>query len=168
MMPADRHPVLVAAVRERGERAVDARAQRLAQRLQRVRGDEQADRLLLDGEQLGLVELLAGIGGCRAAATPAAGGRSGAARRRLVLRSKIEPWPISASCWAFWPAACACSSTSSIPCGVAPVEPNAPHLISASIAFLLTVRLSTRSQKSHSEVNSPPSSRARLIASTAW
>ena len=54
-----------------------------------------------------------------------------------------------------------------MPLRVAPVEPNAPHLISASIAFLLTVRQSTRSQKSHSEVNAP-SSRARLIASTAW
>ena len=43
-----------------------------------------------------------------------------------------------------------------MPLRVAPVEPKAPHLISASIAFLLTVRLSTRSQKSHSEVNVPP------------
>ena len=75
---------------------------------------------------------------------------------------------MSASCWAFWPAAWACSSTASMPLRLAPVEPSAPHLISASIAFLLTARLSTRSQKSHSEVNSPPSSRARLIASTAW
>ena len=49
-----------------------------------------------------------------------------------------------------------------MPRRVAPVEPNAPHLISASIAFLLTARASTRSQKSHSEVNGPPSSRARL------
>ena len=54
-----------------------------------------------------------------------------------------------------------------MPRRVAPVEPNAPHLISASIERLLTVRQSTRSQKSHSEVNGPPSSRARLIASTA-
>ncbi len=38
-----------------------------------------------------------------------------------------------------------------MPLRLAPVEPSAPHLISASIAFLLTVRLSTRSQKSHSE-----------------
>ena len=82
-------------------------------------------------------------------------------------RSKIEPWPISASCWVFWPAACAESSTSSMPRRVAPVEPKAPHLISASIERLLTVRQSTRSQKSHSDVNGPPSSRARLIASTA-
>ena len=36
---------------------------RLAHGLERVRGDEQADRLLLDREQLGLLELLAGIGG---------------------------------------------------------------------------------------------------------
>jgi hypothetical protein len=93
-------------------------------------------------------------------------------------RSKIEPWPICASCCARWPAACAESSTSSMPRRVAPVEPNAPHLISASIDRLLTVRASTRSQKSHSDVNGPllprpagssplRSSRARLIASTA-
>ncbi len=81
--------------------------------------------------------------------------------------SKIEPWPISRSCWAFCPAPCACSSTISMPLRVAPVEPNAPHLISASIDFLLTVRQSTRAQKSHSDSNGPPSSRAALIASTA-
>jgi len=40
-------------------------------------------------------------------------------------------------------------------------------LISASIAFLLTARTSTRRQKSHSEANGPPSSRAPTIASTA-
>ncbi len=39
-----------------------------------------------------------------------------------------------------------------MPLRLAPVEPRAPHLISASIAFLLTIRPSTRSQKSHSEV----------------
>ena len=55
-----------------------------------------------------------------------------------------------------------------MPLRLAPVEPSAPHLISASIAFLLTVRPSTRSQKSHSEVKARPRSRARLIASTAW
>ena len=54
-----------------------------------------------------------------------------------------------------------------MPRRVAPVDPNAPHLINASIAFLLTARQSTRSQKSHRLVNSPPLSRARLIASTA-
>jgi hypothetical protein len=55
-----------------------------------------------------------------------------------------------------------------MPLRLAPVEPNAPHLIRDSIAFLFTVRLSTRSQKSHSEVKRPPVSRARLMASTAW
>ena len=54
-------------------------AQRLAHLLERVRRDEQADRLLLDGQQLGLVELLArdrrvrrGREGRRAAARVAA------------------------------------------------------------------------------------------------
>jgi hypothetical protein len=54
-----------------------------------------------------------------------------------------------------------------MPRRVAPVEPNAPHLIRASIDFLFTARPSTRSQNSHSDVNGPPSSRAALIASTA-
>ena len=54
-----------------------------------------------------------------------------------------------------------------MPLRVAPVEPNAPHLISASIERLLTARPSTRSQNSHSDVKSPSSSRAALIASTA-
>ena len=44
-----------------------------------------------------------------------------------------------------------------MPLREAPVEPNAPHLISASIAFLLTARPSTRSQKSHSDENGPSS-----------
>ena len=54
-----------------------------------------------------------------------------------------------------------------MPLRVAPVESKAPHLISASIAFLLTARPSTRSQNSHREVNGPSSSRAALMASTA-
>ena len=115
--------------------------------LERVRGDEQADRLLLGRQQLGALELLGRGSGrgwarrTRAAPLPAAGVAGS--------RSKIEPWPMSASCWAFWPAAWACSSTASMPLRGAPVEPNAPHLISASIAFLLTARLSIRAQKSH-------------------
>jgi hypothetical protein len=36
-----------------------------------------------------------------------------------------------------------------MPLRLAPVEPNAPHLMSASIAFLFTARLSTREQKSN-------------------
>ncbi len=49
----------------------------------------------------------------------------------------------------------------------APVEPNAPHLMSASIAFLFTARASTRAQKSQIDSKLPPSARAALIASTA-
>src|SRR5206468_2457523 len=47
----------VLAVAQRRERRVDRRAQRLAHLLERVRGDEEADGLLLDGQQLGLLEL---------------------------------------------------------------------------------------------------------------
>ena len=60
--------------------------QRGAQRLQGMRGDEQADRLLLDREQLRLLELLAGdrwVGGPREGrrrAVADAEGRAGAAR----------------------------------------------------------------------------------------
>ena len=54
-----------------------------------------------------------------------------------------------------------------MPLREAPVASKAPHLISASIELLFTVRESTRSQKSHSDVNGPPSSRAPLIFSTA-
>ena len=50
---------------------------------------------------------------------------------------------------------------------VAPVDPKAPHLMSASIARLFTARGSTRAQKSQIDSNGPPSSRAALIASTA-
>ena len=58
--PPDRHEVLVAALGQRRERAVHPRAHRLAQRFERVGGDEQPDRFLLGREQLGLVELLRG------------------------------------------------------------------------------------------------------------
>ena len=156
--PAGRHPVLVLARRQVGERAVDRLAQRLAHLLQRMRGDEQADRLLLDRQQLGLLELDVGIGGCAARRTPPPR-RCRSTPPPKSSESKIEPWPISRSCWAFCPAPCACSSTISMPLRVAPVEPNAPHLISASIDFLFTVRQSTRAQKSHSELE-----RAALLA----
>ena len=46
-------------------------------------------------------------------------------------------------------------------------ESKAPHLASDSLAFLLTAWQSTRRQKSQIDVNGPPSSRARMIASTA-
>ena len=120
------------------ERAVDRRAQRLAHLLERVRGDEQADRLLLDREQLGLVELLgrdrrvAGAANAAAAAPPPSpphrrGRRSSPGRSaRPAGPSARRPAPARAR--------------ASMPLRVAPVEPNAPHLISASIAFLLTAR----------------------------
>ena len=131
----------------------------LADRLERVRGDEQADRLLLDRQQLALVELLRRDRRVRRARTRDARRRR-LARRAVAARSKIEPWPICASCWACWPGALRLlEHREHALARVAPVEPNAPHLISASIAFLLTVRASTRSQKSHSDVE-----RAALLA----
>src|SRR5262249_43263985 len=56
--PPHPHEVLIPPFRQRGERTVHARAKRLAQRLQRMRRDEQPDRLLLPGKQLRLLELL--------------------------------------------------------------------------------------------------------------
>ena len=78
-----------------------------------------------------------GIGGCDGPRTPPPRRPS----RAAGPRSKIEPWPICASSCGFWPADWACSSTASIPCAEAPVEPNAPHLMSASIACLFTARV---------------------------
>ena len=130
---------------DRRQRAVDGERERLAHRLQRMRRDEQADRLLLDREQLVLVELdgrdrrpARRRGRRRGAADVAevedrAPGRSA----RPAAPSGRRPAPARARR--------ACRGASR------PVEPSAPHLISASIAFLLTARASTRSQKSHSE-----------------
>src|SRR3954463_8736464 len=53
-----RDPVAVLVVGQRGQRRVDGRPQRLAHLLERMRGDEEPDGLLLDGQQLGLLELL--------------------------------------------------------------------------------------------------------------
>ena len=47
------------------------------------------------------------------------------------------------------------------------MESRAPHLTRHSTARLLTARESTRSQKSQSELNSPPSALASRIAWTA-
>ena len=154
---ADLHPLAVALVDHLGGRAVGLDLQRLAHALERVLGDEDADRLLLHRQQLGALVLVD-----RDRRVGRRVERRGVGRRPASKRSKIEPWPICASCWVRWPAACAESSTSSMPLRVAPVEPNAPHLISASIERLLTVRASTRSQKSHSDVKSPVL-RARLL-----
>ena len=69
------------------ERAVHPGAQRILDLRERVRGEEGAERLLLEPQQLALVELL-GRGSARGA------GRDGArAPRRPPPRSKIEPWP---------------------------------------------------------------------------
>ena len=57
--PADRHPVAVAAGGELGEGAVGLGPQRRPDVLERVGRDEQSERLLLGGQQLGAVELLA-------------------------------------------------------------------------------------------------------------
>ena len=59
--PADRHPVAVAA-RRRAPPSVQSVAAASAgrERLQRMRGDEQPDRLLLGREQLGAIELRGG------------------------------------------------------------------------------------------------------------
>src|SRR3954466_6836292 len=53
-----RDPVAVLVVGQRGQRGVDGCPQRLAHLLERVRGDEEPDGLLLDGQQLRLLELL--------------------------------------------------------------------------------------------------------------
>ena len=81
-----------------------------------MRGEEGPERLLLEPQQLALVELLAGTGGWLGAANAAA---PRSASGPPSPRSKIEPWPRRASSWAFWPADCACASTSSMPRRVA-------------------------------------------------
>ena len=140
--PADRDPLAVAPVESSASEQSTLREQRGADVLQRMSGDEQPERLLLRRQQLGAVELDRRDRGVARACYATAAAVSPSSR------SKIDPWPISASCCAFCPAPWACSSTASIPLRVAPVDPNAPHLISASIAFLLTARPSTRAQKS--------------------
>ena len=102
----------------------------------------------------------------RARGRPPAGGGA-AAPRRPPPRSKIEAWPASASACDFWPAAAAASSAASIAPRVAPVESKPPHLTRLSSTRLLIWVASTRSQKSQSVVNRPPSSRACTIARTA-
>ena len=109
----------------------------------------------------------------RRAATPRpapAGGRgvdrAGAVAVPSPSRSKIEPWPTSASACVFWPAASACSSTSIMPRRVAPVESNAPQAIRLSSMPRFSTAMSTRSQKSQIDSNGR-SLRAAMIARTA-
>ena len=93
-----------------------------------------------------------GIGGCDGAANalaPAAVVAEAAEVEDRALADLRRPAGPSGRRPARPPAPRACRAR------VAPVEPKAPHLISASIARLLTVRQSTRSQKSHSDVNGP-------------
>ena len=133
---ADLHPLAVLALGDLGDRAVGLHLQRLAHALERVLGDEDADRLLLDRQQLG---------------------RSNSSRRdRRVRRARrtrpsrpSSPKPAEVEDRALADLRVLLgllarrlrgSSTSSMPLRVAPVEPNAPHLISASIERLLTVR----------------------------
>ena len=161
-------PVAVLALVQLRERGVDRGTQRLAHLLERVGGDEEADRLLLDGRAARPARTPRSGSAGRTARTsrPGAGGRRrrdrprrrgrrccpGRSGRRAAASAR-RPGPARAR--------------SSMPLRDAPVEPNAPHFTSASIAFLLTARGSTRAQKSHSDVNGPPLSRAALMASTA-
>ena len=55
-----------------------------------------------------------------------------------------------------------------MPVRVPASESKAPHFTSESLAFLFTAWQSTRRQKSQTELNGPSSSRAWMIASTAW
>ena len=118
-----------------GDRAVGALAQQVADVGQRMAREEDAERLLLAGEQLD-------------ASRTRPRASAGSARRRARAdaspaspRSKIDPWPESASSCAFAPDALRLRpAPSSMPLRVAPVESSAPHLIRLSIAFLLTVR----------------------------
>ena len=79
----------------------------------------------------------------------------------------MDDCPRRASSCALDALASAVPRTSSIPLRGSPVESSAPHLIKHSTARLFTARASTRSQKSHTDSNGPPRSRAVRIASTA-
>ena len=162
--PADLHPLAVAALGDLG--AAASRPSPAAPRARRLSGCSVMKRPMDSFsiasssavELLGRDRRMGRAGERRARRRPRRRSRRGRRSRpgrsaRRAAPSGPPPAPPRA------PRAC--------PCAVAPVEPNAPHLISASIAFLLTARPSTRSQKSHSDVNAPSSSRAALIASTA-
>jgi deoxyribonuclease-4 len=149
--PARGHPVAVLAARQLGQAPVDLRVQRLADLLERVGREEDPMASFSSASSSDCSYSSPGMGGREGA------NAAGAPPPGSPPRSKIEPWPICASSWAFCPAPCACSSTDSIPLREAPVQSNAPHLTSASIAFLFTARGSTRAQKSHRSSNGPPS-----------
>ena len=80
--------------------------------------------------------------------------------------SKRDVWPVIRSRWVAWAAPIASSSPSSS-WAACPIESSAPTLISASSTLRLHSRRSMRVQKSVSERNGPPSSRAAMINSMA-
>ena len=117
--------------------------------LERVGGDEQADRLLLQRQQLGRSNSPAGIG-----AWPGVRERRRRSRRR-PSEPEVEDRSLADQrvLLGLLAGGLGLLEHREHALADAPVEPNAPHLISASIAFLLTARLSTRSQKSNRSVN---------------
>ena len=142
-MPADRDDLAVAPALELGQRRVGLAPQLGADRLERVLGDVEAERLLLQAQKLVLLELLRAdrrvlgllLGLARRASSGRSAGRSApAARARARARA---PRASRAAC--------------------APLESSAPHLTSDSSARLFTTCGSTRSVKSQSDANAPPS-----------
>ena len=123
---ADRHDLAVAPALELAERRVGLAAQLVAHARERMLGDVEAERLLLEPQQLRLLELAGGDRRMVRARPPSRLRVAEAARRRST------PGPSSRSAASFCPCASACSSTPSIPIRVAPVESSAPHLTSDS------------------------------------
>ena len=114
---ADLHPLAVLALGDLGDRAVGLDLQRLAHALERVLGDVDADRLLLHRQQLRRARTRAsGSAGATARRTRS----EPPARRRSRRGRRSSPGRSAASCWDFWPAACAESSTSSMPLAGSP------------------------------------------------
>ena len=113
--------------------------------VQRVAGDQEAERLLLEGQFL-LVVPLRQVGQFHAAAV--APGHLFGAEQRYLGAGPLLLDPLAKPV--------AGSSPSIRAARVAPVESKAPHLISDSITRLLTRRRSTRSQKSYRAGERPP------------
>ena len=88
-----------------GELEIDLAPQLVAHLGERVAREVQAERLLLEGQQLGAVELVAGIGGWW---------RSGPARLDGLAEVEDRALAERASACDFWPTAIARSSTASI------------------------------------------------------
>ena len=97
----------------------------------------------------GLVELVAGIGAWLGPRSAPAAPLPAASRRRRPAEIEDRALADQRVLLGLLTRALGLLEHLSMPLRVAPVDPNAPHLISASIAFLLTARLSIRSQKSN-------------------